>query len=270
MDRLRGPGWAIGHGGPAGLLTALLGLTGLVLAGCNNASTAAAPSSSSSSSSSSFSSSSSASPGFSVPGTHRTTTTYQVSTTVSTVVVVGHTGNVTVTGGSGPGVSVTEQADYSRMPPTTTRTISANTLTVTYSCPTQVVCGVAYTLEVPHGAAVQVSTAAGTVRLSGLAGSVTAKADVGLISATGLTCASASLSTNVGAISASFAAAPATVQASANVGAITLHVPGTASYKVTADAHVGKATVSTAQDPSSAHAITATTDVGAILIAPSS
>jgi hypothetical protein len=269
MDRLRGPRWAIGHGGPAGLLTALLGLTGLVLAGCNNASTAAAPSASASSSPSS-SSSSSASPGFSVPGTHRTTTTYQVSTPVSTVVVVGHTGNVTVTGGSGPSISVTQQADYSSMPPTTTRTISGNTLTVTYSCPTQVVCGVAYTLDVPRGAAVQVSTGAGTVRLSGLAGSVTARADVGLISATGLTGASASLSTNVGAISASFAAAPATVQASANVGAITLHVPGTASYKVTADAHVGKATVSTAQDPSSAHAITATTDVGAILIAPSS
>ncbi len=60
------------------------------------------------------------------------------------------------------------------------------------------------------------------------------------------------------------------MQASANVGAITLHVPGTTSYKVTADAHVGKATVSTLQSPSSAHAITATTDVGAIVIAPSS
>lgn len=265
MDRVRGPRQASGRAGPAALLTGLLGLTGLVLAGCHGTSTAAAPSSSPSSSSSSL-----ASPGLSVPGTHRTTTTYHVSTPVSTVVVVGHTGNVTVTGASGPGVSVTQQADYSRTPPTSTRAISGNTLTVTYSCPTQVVCGVAYTLEVPHGAAVEVSTGAGAVRLSGLAGSVTAKADVGLISATGLTCASASLSTNVGAISASFAAAPTTVQASANVGAITLHVPGTTSYKVTADARVGKATVSTTQDPSSAHAITATTDVGAILVAPSS
>ena len=98
---------------------------------------------------------------------------------------------------------------------------------------------------------------------------MTAKASVGLISATGLTGASVSLTTNVGAINASFSATPATVQASARVGAITLRVPGNASYKVTADAHVGKATVSTAQRPSSAHTITATTDVGAILIAPS-
>ena len=260
MDRVRGPRPASGRAGPAALLTALLGLTGLVLAGCHSASTAAP----------SASSSASASPGLSVPGTHRTTTTYQVSASVSTVVVVGHAGNVTVTGGSGPTVSVTQQADYSRTPPTTTRTVSGNTLTVTYSCPTQVVCGVAYTLEVPRSIAVQVSTGAGSVRLAGLAGSVTAKADVGLISAAGLTCASASLTTNVGAISASFATAPTTVQASANVGAITLHVPGTTSYKVTADAHVGKATVSITQSPSSAHAITATTDVGAIVIAPSS
>ena len=258
MDRVRGPRPASGRARSAALLTGLVGLSGLALAGCHSTSTAAP------------SASASASPGLSVPGTHRTTTTYQVSAPVSTVVVVGHTGNVTVTGGSGPAVSVTQQADYSRTPPTTTHTVSGNTLTVTYSCPTQVVCGVAYTLEVPRSVAVQVSTGAGTVRLSGLAGSVTAKADVGLISATGLTGASASLTTNVGAISASFAAAPTTVQASASVGAITLRVPGTVSYKVTADAHVGKATVSTRQSPSSAHAITATTDVGAIVIAPSS
>ncbi len=261
MDGVRGPRPVSGRGRPAALLTGLAGLAALALAGCHGTATAAP---------SPTSASASVSPGLSVPGTHRTTATYQISAPVSTVVIVGHAGNVTVTGGSGPAVSVTQQADYSRTPPTATRTVSGNTLTITYSCPTQVVCGVAYTLEVPRSVAVQVSTGAGAIRLAGLAGSVTAKANVGLISATGLTCASASLTTNVGAISASFAAAPTTVQASANVGAITLHVPGTASYKVTADAHLGKATVSTTQNPSSGHAITATTDVGAIVIAPSS
>jgi hypothetical protein len=99
---------------------------------------------------------------------------------------------------------------------------------------------------------------------------VTAKADVGFISATGLTSASVSLTTRVGGISASFAVAPATVKASANVGAITLHVPGTASYKVAADARVGKTSVSAPQSASSGHDITARTDVGAIVVAPSS
>jgi len=259
MDRVRGPGPVFRRA----LMTGLLGFTGLTVAGCHGTGSTAPGTASASASAS-------ASPGLSVPGTHRATTTYQVSAPVSTVVVDGHVGNITVTGGSGPGISVTQQVDYSRTPPTTTRTVSGNTLTVTYSCPTQVVCGVAYTLEVPRSVAVQVSAGAGSIHLAGLAGNVTAKADVGLINATGLTGASASLTTNVGAISASFAAAPATVQASARIGAITLRVPGIVSYKVSANAHLGKATVSTQQSPSSVHAITATTDVGAIDIAPSS
>ena len=135
--------------------------------------------------------------------------------------------------------SVTQQVYYAKTAPTTTRTVSGKT------------------------------AGAGSVRLTGLAGSVTAKADVGLINATGLTGASVSLTTRVGGISASFTAAPTAVRASANVGAITVHVPGTTSYKVAADARVGKTTVSARQSASSGHAITATTDVGAIVVAPS-
>ena len=160
-----------------------------------------------------------ASPGLSVPGTHQATARYQITAPVSTVVIVSHVGNVTVTGGSGPGVSVTQRVYYSKTPPTTTRTVSGKTLTVTYDCRTQLVCGVAYTLAVPRSVAVRVTAGAGSVRLTGLAGSVTAKADVGLINATGLTSASVSLTTRVGGISASFTAAPTAVQASANVGA---------------------------------------------------
>jgi hypothetical protein len=124
-------------------------------------------------------------------------------------------------------------------------------------------------VAVPRSAVVRVTAGAGSVRLTGLAGSVTAKADVGLINATGLTSASVTLTTRVGGISASFTAAPAAVQVSANVGAITVHVPGTTSYKVAADARVGKTTVSAPQSASSGHAITATTDIGAITVAPS-
>ncbi len=258
MDRERGPAAAIRRAGSLALITGLTGLTGLALAGCQ-ATGAASPGTTASAS---------ASPGLSVPGTHRATTTYQITSRVSTVVVVSHVGNVTVTGGSGPAISVTQQAYYSKTPPATTRTVSGKTLTITYSCPAQLVCGVAYTLAVPRSMALRVTAGAGAVRLAGLAGTVTAKVDVGLISATGLTSASVSLSTRVGGISASFAAAPATVQASARVGAIRLHVPGTAAYRVNANAHVGKATVSTRQSSSSAHVITATTDVGAILVAP--
>jgi hypothetical protein len=250
MDRARGPAPAFRRAGWPTLITGFTGFIVLTLAGCH--------------------ATSAASPATPAPGTHQAMTRYQITSTVSTIVVVSHVGNVTVTGGSGPVISVTQRAYYSKTPPVTKRTVSGKTLTVTYSCPAQIVCGVAYTLAVPRSVAVQVTAGAGAIRLAGLAGSVTAKADVGLINATGLTGASVSLSTRVGGISASFAASPATVRASARVGAIALHVPGTASYKVTANAHLGKATVSTRQSSSSAHVITATTDVGAILVAPSS
>ena len=264
MDRARGPAPAIRRAGSLALITGLAGLIGMALAGCD-ATSAANPATPSPGTASV-----SASPGLSIPGTHRATAAYQITSPVSTVVVVSHVGNVTVTGGSGPAIAITQQVYYSKTPPAATRTLSGKTLTVTYSCPAQVVCGVAYTLAVPRATAVQVTAGAGSIRLAGLAGRVTARADVGLINASGLTGASASLTTRVGAISASFAAAPAAIQASAQIGAITLRVPGTVSYKVAADAHVGKAAVSTRQSSSSAHAITATTDVGAIVIAPSS
>jgi hypothetical protein len=256
MDRARGPVPVIRRAGSLALITAFL-------AGC------ASSSSSPGAGSSPGTPTASAGPGLSVPGTHKATARYQITAAVSTVVIVSHVGNVTVTGGSRPGVSVTQQVYYSKTPPTTTRTVSGKTLTVTYDCPAQLVCGVAYTLAVPRSAAVRVTAGAGSVRLTGLAGSVTAKADVGLINATGLTSASVSLTTRVGGISATFTAAPRAVQASVNVGAITVHVPGTTSYKIAADARVGKTSISAPQSASSGHVITARTDVGAIVIAPS-
>ncbi len=238
-----------------GGLTLTGGLIGLALAGCHTTSSASPASAS-------------PSPGLSIPGTHRSAAVYLISSPVSTVIVISHAGNITVTGGGGSATSVTQQATYSKTPPVTTRTVSGGTLTVTYSCPVQLVCGVGYVVQVPRDAEVQVTAEAGAIRLSGLAGNVTATADVGLIDATGLTGASVGLTTEAGGITAAFATPPATVQAAARVGAITLRVPGGVSYRVAANAHVGQATISVPQSSSSAHVITATTDVGAITVGP--
>jgi len=274
MDRTQSRRAALHRAG-----TCVLTLTGalLVLAGCQ-ASTPAVPSSAVPSSavpSSAVPSSASArgatvgaSPGLSIPGMHKTTAVHQISSPVSTLVVVSHVGDVTVTGGSGPGTSVTEQSSYSKTPPVTTRKLSGRTLTVTYTCPDQLICAVSYVVQVPPTVTVQVTAGAGSIRLSGLAGSVTAKADVGLISATGLTSASVALTMSAGGISATFTTAPDTLRVLARVGAITVRVPGSLSYHVSANAHAGHATVSVPQSSSSARTIIASTDVGAILIGP--
>lgn len=240
-------------------------LLGLALTGCR-ATGAAGPAPATTDITSGHAAAASASPSLSVPGTHESTTVYPVSSRVSTVIVIGHVGDVTVTGGSA--TSITQQVAYSKTPPVTTRTISGGTLTVTYNCPAQVVCGVAYVIRVPRDAAVQVKTGSGAIRLSGLAGNVTAQADLGLINATGLSGASVSLTTEAGGITAAFTGTPVTVQATTRLGAITVRVPGGTSYKVTAHAHLGRATVSVPQSSSSAHVITATADLGAILVGP--
>lgn len=245
---------------PAGLCV----LGGLVLAGCSSAGGGGSPAPASAQASTT-----SPGPGLSVPGTHRSAAVYRISSPVSTVVVISHVGNITVTGGSGSSVSVTQQVTYSKTPPVTTRAVSGKTLTVTDSCPSQVVCAVAYVIQVPRDVTVQAQASAGAVRLAGLAGNVTATAKVGFIDATGLSGTSVSLATDAGGITASFTAAPATLQAVAHIGAIVLHVPGTASYKVSADARVGHADVGVRQSSSSDHVITATTDVGAIKISAS-
>ena len=207
--------------------------------------------------------------GISVPGTHKSATVYRISSPVGTVVVISHVGNITVTGGSGSSTSVTEQATYSKTPPRTTRTISGKTLTVTYTCPTQLVCAVAYAVQVPRGVTVRAQASAGAVTLTGLAGNVTATAKVGIIYGTGLSGSSVSLTAYGGGISASFTAAPAMLRAIARVGSVDLRVPGTVSYKVSADAHIGHADVGVRQSSSSGHVITATTDVGSIKVSAS-
>ena len=103
MDRASGPAAAISRAGSLALISAFLGMAGLSLAGCTSSSPSL------SAASSPGTATASASPGLSVPGTHHATARYQITAPVSTVMIVSHVGNVTVTGGSGPGVSVTQQ-----------------------------------------------------------------------------------------------------------------------------------------------------------------
>lgn len=245
------------------LIAVAFGIAGVALAGCHTANAASSATASGVSAGRTVA----ASPGLSVPGTHKSTTVYHVSSPVSTVVVTSHVGDITVIGG-GSATSITQQVAYSSTPPVTIRSISGRTLTVRYTCHVQLVCGVAYIIRVPRDVSVQATARAGAIRLTGLAGRVTAKADVGFITATGLTSASVSLTTDVGGISATFTAAPAAVDARTRIGSITVRVPDSASYKVSVDDHFGKVTVSVRQSSSAPHAITAVTDIGAVLIAP--
>lgn len=200
-----------------------------------------------------------------VPGVHELTETADIGS-VTSLVVDGGAGNVTVTGGTGTTVGVTEHLYYSRAAPDATRTVSSGTLTVGYSCPIQVTCLVSYDIAVPRATAVKATTRAGAIRISDVTGSVTASAGAGNIHATGIASSTVSLTTLAGAVNATFTAAPDSVTARSHAGSITIQVPGNASYRVNTQAIVGTTNVSVPRDDNSSRAITASTDVGSITV----
>jgi len=196
-------------------------------------------------------------------------TTFTVTAPVTTLVVKGGTGSITVTGSGRKTILVSQRASYSKTPPATTHVVSGTTLTLGYTCPAQLVCGMVYDVQVPRGVSVRAATSAGSVTLTSLAGPVTAQTNAGLISATGLSSRTADLKSNAGGINAAFTAAPGSVHASTNVGPITINVPGSASYQIQTHTYVGTSTVTVPKDAASPHAITASSDLGSITISPS-
>ena len=185
------------------------------------------------------------------------------------MVIDGGTGSIDVTGSSRSTVSVSQQVTYSSKPPSATHALHGTTLTVSYTCPTELVCAVSYEVQVPGGVAVSVSASTGAVTLTSLAGPVTARADAGLITAVDLRSPVTSFKSNAGGVIATFSVAPRSLTATTNVGPITLTVPGSVPYKVAAHTVVGTSTVTVRRSASSGHSISASSDVGSISVNPS-
>jgi hypothetical protein len=209
------------------------------------------------------------SPSLSIPGTHTVVRAYQTSVPVSDLVVNGKVGDVTVIGTDRSGIEVITQAAYSSRPPDITRTVSGHRLVVSYTCPIQVACGVAFVIGVPNGTAVQASTDTGAIRLTGLAGPVTAKTDAGFIDASALTARAASLTVDIGGIDAEFTSPPTDVSADTKVGAVTIRVPATVGYRIDARAFAGKVTITVPREANSPRTISASTDLGDVSVTPS-
>jgi hypothetical protein len=202
-------------------------------------------------------------------GTHNPpASVFTVSSRVTAVIINGGSGSIDVTGSSRSTVSVSQQVTYSGKPPAATRALRGTTLTLSYKCPTELVCGVSYTVQVPAGVAVSVGAGAGAVTLTSLAGTVTARADAGLITAVDLRSADASFKSNAGGVMATFSVAPRTLTAATNVGPITLTVPGSVGYRLSTHTVVGSSTITVRRSASSAHSISASSDLGSISVSP--
>jgi hypothetical protein len=201
-----------------------------------------------------------------IPGVRRTAVTYQVLSPVNSLALSADVSLVTITGSQQRTVSVTEQIQYSQTPPSFSRSVSGGVLSLGYTCPAERDCGVSYQIQVPRDTAVSVTLQTGSITLSGLAGPVTASTGTGAISATGLSGDPVRLRTGTGEITAGFTSPPTALQATAQVGAINIGVPGTVPYNVTVRAFSYVVNVNISG--SSPYAITARVGTGAITIVP--
>jgi DUF4097 and DUF4098 domain-containing protein YvlB len=114
--------------------------------------------------------------------------------------------------------------------------------------------------------AVTVTDGLGDVRLDNLAGPVTATTDLGNIGGSNLRCLHASLTADLGNIDLAFSAPPVGLAATDQRGNITLRVPATTSYRVTAQALLGSTSVTVPRQAASTHVIYASSRLGDVTV----
>lgn len=201
-------------------------------------------------------------------GHYPAATAFTVDSRVTTVVIDAGSGSADVTAASRSTVAVSQQASYSTKPPVARHTLSGTTLTLSFTCAVELTCGISYTVQVPRGVAVRVSADTGAITLTSLSGSVSAQTGAGLITAVDLRSADVSLKSNAGGIIAACSVPPRSLNASTNLGAITLTMPGSVAYKISTHTFVGTSTITVRRSASSPYAITTRSDVGSVSISP--
>ncbi len=191
---------------------------------------------------------------------------YQVDGQVTRLVLTATAGRIEITTGDGP-ISVSETYRYNRTAPTTRHETAGGTLTLTDDeCAGQHVghCEINYSIRVPAATAVQITTAAGTVDVSGLAGDLTVTSDAGRIDGTGLSSAHTTARTNAGVVSLAYRLAPQAVTARSDAGSVSVLVPAGDAYAVDAGTDAGKVTVEVPRDAASTRTISAHSDAGKV------
>jgi DUF4097 and DUF4098 domain-containing protein YvlB len=202
-------------------------------------------------------------------GSSEEETSYQVDQPVTALVVDARAAAVTIEAGSGP-VSVTERYRYSDTKPSTAHTVDGQTLRLTESgCGNDKArCETEFRIRMPSGSSAQVTARAGAVKVNGLGGDVHVTTQAGAVDGTALSGETVVVQTQAGAMTLEFAKAPATVQATTELGAVTIRLPQNTAYAVNMQTDVGSSTVSVRQDAGSPHKISVKTHVGAVTVEP--
>ncbi len=231
---------------------------------------------------------------------HSVSSDAHISEAVNAIQVSSDDGHVTVTKGSGDGVTVHRVVHYQDGAPRPGQKVQNGTLTFTRGCGR---CRVDYDLTVPASVRVSAHSNDGRINVSGVAGadassdsgsvtvrhvsgnvsmrsdsgsltaediggSFNASDDSGSIHATALRSATVRASGNSGSVHLDFSAAPMNVRATNDSGSVSLTVPG-GPYAITARTDSGgKNLDGVASDPNSARKLFVQSDSGHVSVAP--
>ena len=195
---------------------------------------------------------------------------YQIDQPITALVVNARAAHVTIET-SRDRVTVTETHRYGGVRPSTAHRVDGQTLRLTETgCrdDNHARCEVEYRIRVPSATTADITTAAGKVTVHGLAGNVTVRTQAGAVEGRRLAADQVSVTTEAGAASLEFAQVPSLIQATTDVGAVEVRVPGESTYAISALSPVGAAHVSVLRDDASPHRIEVQTQVGTVHIEP--
>jgi len=189
------------------------------------------------------------------------------SSAVSGLVLRGSVGTVSITGADRSTVAITAHLAYRGSAPVITSGVTHGLLNLGYRCPSgSRDCGVSFDLTVPRALAATVRWGIGDIRLDGLTGPVYVHTGIGQIQASAVSGPFIRLYAGTGMISIGCTAPPRLLVASTGVGAVTIRVPVTVAYRVTADTQVGSVRVTVPQAATSGHEIHASTGPGTVTV----
>lgn len=201
----------------------------------------------------------------------RRTDTATVQGTVTAIAVTTGSGDVTVaTGVAGSPVTVTTRRSWSFTEATGERTLVDGTLRLAARCPGGDLlsrCRVGWTLTVPAGIAVTVTTSVGDVRVSGVGGPVAVRTGAGDVRLDRLRSDRVRVRTGTGDVTAGFVAAPGSVSVHADAGDVAVRLPaGGTGYRVTGTTGAGDRAVEVPLDSRSSHVVEVRTGTGDVVV----
>ncbi|WP_157641426.1 DUF4097 family beta strand repeat-containing protein [Longispora albida] len=191
-----------------------------------------------------------------------TSNAYEVAEVATRLEITGKAGSVRVVASSGP-IKVRERVKYKDKKVTTRHAVAGGVLKLTDDCVED--CEVGYTVQIPAATVAAINLGEGSIAVEDLTGDLDLRTE-GQIEGIGLGGKRVKATGDSGRISLSFAAVPDDVTAKNTAGEVTIAVPSGTKYKVKTSRSAGSAKVTVDTDDSSAHAITAGTDVGDVVV----